>query len=128
MEKEFEIVATAALLHDIGKFYRRAEGKRDSHQVMSEKAVLGKLSAGLKKFFRDNEIKEIALLVRNHHYGREKLDNVELTSSLQALIDGDRHSAGLDRHNIEEKYDEKQVTERPPLFVYLKRLLITKSE
>ncbi|WP_456395329.1 type III-A CRISPR-associated protein Cas10/Csm1 [Desulfurobacterium sp.] len=115
MNRELEATTAAALLHDIGKFYRRAEGKRESHQVMSEKAILEILSPGLKKFFNDNEIKEIALLVRNHHYEREKLKDVASTYSLKAIIDGDRHSAGLDRHNAEEKYDEKQATEKSPL-------------
>ncbi|OMH40388.1 type III-A CRISPR-associated protein Cas10/Csm1 [Desulfurobacterium indicum] len=128
MNRELEITATAALLHDIGKFYRRAESKRDSHQVMSEKAILEKLTDGLKKFFTDSEIKEIASLVRNHHYEREKLDNVELTNFLKAVIDGDRHSAGLDRHNTEEKYDEKQATEKSPLVCIFEEIAYNKKK
>ncbi|SNR65804.1 type III-A CRISPR-associated protein Cas10/Csm1 [Desulfurobacterium atlanticum] len=110
-KRELEIVTTAALLHDIGKFLRRAKQKSVTHQEASELAVLNDLKQGLSRYFNEDEIKEIAAICRNHHYERDRIKGID--EKTKSVATGDRLSAGLDRHSMDKiEYEEKSATEK----------------
>ena len=124
--RELEIVTTAALLHDIGKFLRRAKHKSITHQEASELAVLNDLKEGLKKYFSEDEIKEIATICRSHHYERDKIK--EIDEKTKAVATGDRLSAGLDRHSMDKiEYEEKSATEKSPLISIFEEVSFEKN-
>lgn len=98
-------VERAALLHDIGKLYRRAGGYgREAHSIIGER-VLHPFFAGKSE--------AILRAIAYHHQG--PLKNAALPSDDISYIiyEADNLSAGVDRREIED--GERNFSERLPL-------------
>jgi len=95
----------AALLHDIGKFYQRATGKKIPHQELSANFV--------EKYFKDvfpEDYSFIMDLVHNHHEPN-KSNYKEITQIIQKA---DHHSSverdALDNNVYQEVIDEPLIS------------------
>lgn len=102
-EKE-KIVITAALLHDLGKFFQRVENARKKHESYAEEIV----SLLPTSLYSDKEKKTIQTIIEYHHFERDKLTlPKELENEIKIVCTADRLSA----HEREEREDEEKIAE-----------------
>ncbi|HIQ49770.1 MAG TPA: type III-A CRISPR-associated protein Cas10/Csm1 [Nanoarchaeota archaeon] len=100
-EKE-KIIITAALLHDLGKFFQRADKARKRHESYAEEIV----ALLPNSLYSNEEKKAIQTIIEYHHFERDKLTlPKELENEIKIVCIADRLSA----HEREEKEDEEEI-------------------
>jgi len=128
-EVRTEVVTLAALLHDLGKFYQRAEGIRQGkHQDFSARFLREeKNREKLKRTFglSDEEADLIALAAEKHHDSLKDPGDCSPRALFKVVKEADWLSAGLDRayaEGVPQTQEEKKGIHRTllPPFVLVR--------
>ncbi len=97
MDGEIEKITLSALLHDIGKFYQRANKPRTKHAQLSGEFIREIIGKKLEELF-NIELERIAELAEKHHDSLRKEDY-----DSKIVQKADRLSSGMDRISFEEE-------------------------
>ncbi len=97
-----KVIVTAALLHDLGKFFQRSEGMRKAHERYAEEIV----SLLPESLYSREEKDAIEKIIEYHHFERDRLVLPEnLESEIKIVCKADRLSA----HEREEREDKEEI-------------------
>ncbi len=100
-----KIIITAALLHDLGKFFQRVEQAKIRHENEKYAREIGSLLPS--SLYTEEEKNAIQTIIEHHHFERDQLSLPEnLESEIKIVCKADRLSA----HEREEREDEEEIT------------------